>query len=420
MKEKKKKGGSAGAFFLVIALALVLAGLAGFFYASQKNKPKDLADVGKNEAVDLLEESKRAHHALDEVLMQRAETWQLQDSNRKEFTEKIPATGAEIHYTRREVDVGVPTTTDLKGASDWVARQIRTSQTLHVLNEGKAKYEGREAYRLDLGISVKNGEAGEKTFVTDSVFFFHNGNLTKKDKDIPKTTAQSTVPPAGKKHFGKLAVVIDDCGYDKASLRKLLATGLPFSYAVIPYKDGSQEALRLIRNAGRTAMLHMPMEPIDRGQMSERGRTILVSQSDAQVRGLLTAALDSLPGVSGMNNHQGSRATGDVETMRVVMKVLKERGLFFVDSRTSSQSVGMATARKYGVPTGMNTLFLDNQASAPAIYAMIREAMDRADREGSVIAICHARPATAAAWTTYLDEIKATGIQLVPVTSILQ
>ena len=56
MKEKKKKGGSAGAFFLVIALALVLAGLAGFFYASQKNKPKDLADVGKNEAVDLLEE----------------------------------------------------------------------------------------------------------------------------------------------------------------------------------------------------------------------------------------------------------------------------------------------------------------------------------------------------------------------------
>lgn len=171
MKEKKKKGGSAGAFFLVIALALVLAGLAGFFYASQKNKPKDLADVGKNEAVDLLEESKRAHHALDEVLMQRAETWQLQDSNRKEFTEKIPATGAEIHYTRREVDVGVPTTTDLKGASDWVVRQIRTSQTLHVLNEGKAKYEGREAYRLDLGISVKNGEAGEKTFVTDSVFF---------------------------------------------------------------------------------------------------------------------------------------------------------------------------------------------------------------------------------------------------------
>lgn len=65
----------------------------------------------------------------------------------------------------------MPTTTDLKGASDWVVRQIRTSQTLHVLNEGKAKYEGREAYRLDLGISVKNGEAGEKTFVTDSVFF---------------------------------------------------------------------------------------------------------------------------------------------------------------------------------------------------------------------------------------------------------
>jgi polysaccharide deacetylase 2 family uncharacterized protein YibQ len=357
MTEKKKKGSGVGTFILVVLIALILAGLAGFFYASQKSKPKDLSTVKKNEAVDLMEESKRAHHALDEILMKRAETWQLQDSDRKEHTETIPATGAEIHYTQREVDVGVPATTELKGASAWVVQQIPSHSVLHVLNEGPAKYDGYEAYRLDLGISVKNGDAGEKTFVTDSVYFFHNRNLTKKDKDIPKTTAQSKPTPSGTKHFGKLAVVIDDCGYDNASLRKLLSTRLPFSYAVIPYKSGSREALRLIRNAGRTAMLHMPMEPIDRGQMSEPGRTILVSQTDAQVRKLLTDALDSLPGVSGVNNHQGSRATGDAETMRVVMKVLKERGLFFVDSRTSSQSVGMATARRYGVPTGMNSLF---------------------------------------------------------------
>ena len=420
MPDRKKKSGGLGPFILVVVVALLIAGAAGMFYASQKSKPKDLSKAVRNEAFDLMEESKSAHHALDEILMKHKDTWQLQDTDRKEKTEKMPSTGVEVHYTQREVDIGVPPTTELEGAAAWLKQQLQGNKVLNVLDERKAKYNGYEAYRMDLGVRVKAGENETKTFVTDTVYFFHNRNLTKKDKDIPKVTGQAKVPPDGVKHHGRMAVVIDDCGYDNASLRKLLATNLPFSYAVIPHKDGSSEALRLIKASGRTAMLHMPMEPMNRGQMSEPGRTITVDMPASQIQHLLTAALDSLPGVEGVNNHQGSRATGNAETMRVVMKTLKSRGLFFVDSRTSSSSVGLSTARQYGVPSVMNSLFLDNQASASAIYGMIREAMNRADANGSIVVICHARPATAEAWTTYLDDIQATGIRIVPVKSLLR
>lgn len=176
----------------------------------------------------------------------------------------------------------------------------------------------------------------------------------------------------------------------------------------------------MIKAQGRTAMLHLPMEPIDRGQMSEGSKTIMVAMSDSEETAAVKEALASLPGVSGVNNHQGSRATGDKQTMDVLLKVLKDQGLFFIDSHTSSQSVGYERARKMGVPTNINELFLDNEASTDAIYARIKEAMGRADRDGGVVVICHARSVTARTWTLYLDEIKKTGIQIVPVQELLQ
>lgn len=114
MSDRKKKSGGLGPFILVVVAALLIAGAAGMFYASQKSKPKDLSTADKNEAFDLMEESKSAHHTLDEILMKHKDTWQLQDTDRKEKAEKMPSTGVEVHYTQREVDIGVPPTTELK------------------------------------------------------------------------------------------------------------------------------------------------------------------------------------------------------------------------------------------------------------------------------------------------------------------
>lgn len=414
----RKKRGSIGLFALLIVVLLVLAGACGLYYASNKNKPKDLGNPSVS-SFDLTEESKNAHKTVDDILLQKKENWQLRDTERRQRSEKLSSTGGEVSWTSREVAVGVPVTTDLEGASRWVAERLRGTD-VKILNEGEASWNKLEAYRLDLGIEVKSGKDSTRTFTTDSIYFFHHGNLTNKDKDIPKSAKDKKETSDSAKHKGKLAVVVDDCGYNNEALKELLDTGLPFSYAIIPFRDGSSEALRMIRSAGKTAMLHMAMEPIDRSQMSEGKKTITVEMDDREEKALLEEALDSLPGVKGVNNHQGSRATGDQQTMNVLMQVLKSRGLFFIDSRTNSRSVAYKTARSYGVPANTNELFLDNEASVDAIYARIKEAMDRADRDGSIVVICHSRPATARAWSLYLEDIKKTGIQIVPVADVLK
>ena len=154
--------------------------------------------------------------------------------------------------------------------------------------------------------------------------------------------------------------------------------------------------------------------------MSEGKSTILTDMTAEQVQQLTRKAVDSLPGIEGVNNHQGSKATSNEATMKAVLKVLKQQGLFFVDSSTYSKSIGDQVARSMGVPTARNNIFLDDSSDEDDIIAKIWQAVEMADRNGSAIAICHARPHTAAAWSKVINEVNASGIQLVPVSSLLK
>ena len=140
-------------------------------------------------------------------------------------------------------------------------------------------------------------------FITDTVYFYHNLNLTKEDKDIKEDeSTKKDDKKTAQKYHGKLAVIIDDCGYDLAPVRKLVNLNAPFSYAILPYKDFSSDALHVIKGGGQTAMLHLPMEPMDRTAMSEGKITILTDMTAEQVQQLTRKAVDSLPGIEGVNN----------------------------------------------------------------------------------------------------------------------
>ena len=181
---ESKKGGL-GIFILFILILLLLAGAAGVFYAScMEEKPKDLSDTTVK-SFDLSEESKLAHRIVDDILLLKRENWQLRDSGRREHRDLLEITGADVVWTDREVAVGVPVTTELEGASLWVQEHLQNTD-VKFINEEKSKWHGMEAWRLDLGIAVKSGKENERNFTTDTIFFFHHGNLTNRDRDIPK------------------------------------------------------------------------------------------------------------------------------------------------------------------------------------------------------------------------------------------
>ena len=166
-------------------------------------------------------------------------------------------------------------------------------------------------------------------------------------------------------------------------------------------------------------MLHLPMEPLSRSAMSEGNRTIMTNTSAATQQALVRKHLQSLPGVIGVNNHQGSKATADKATMQAVLQVLKKENVFFVDSRTNSASIARDMAKQMGVATARNDIFLDNSSNVEDIRKQIYKAFAMAEKNGSAIAICHARKNTAKCWQMYAEDFKKSGITFVPVNKLL-
>jgi polysaccharide deacetylase 2 family uncharacterized protein YibQ len=133
----------------------------------------------------------------------------------------------------------------------------------------------------------------------------------------------------------------------------------------------------------------------------------------------MLALLKQVPHAAGVNNHMGSRFTEDEQAMTAVMAVLRERGLYFVDSLTTSRSVGSATAQRAGVPAVRRDIFLDNVAEVDAIVQQIRRLAGKARRNGSAVGICHPYPETLQALRQELPKQAGQGIEFVPVSGLL-
>ncbi len=412
--KRKKSSGNHVVLLALVTLLAVLAVAAGMFYAFGRSEKDimDNKDSKEKKEVSLLDESIEAQRILDNILLKKT-NWQLIEREHGENDVNVAGVNTSVKIAQRQLAVGVPASTDLQAAGSWLQEKAAAAGLVSISGKD-SKYKDWDAYKVEIGIAVKAG-SGKKQFVTDTVYFFHNSNLHGEDKDVKKVQEK----PESRKYSGKLAVIVDDCGYDMSSVRTLLNTGLPFNFAVLPYKPYSSDVLEMIKSDGRVAMLHLPMEPMDRSAMSEGSSTICTDMSKDKILELTRKAINSLPGVSGVNNHQGSKATADSATMTTVLQELRNQDLFFVDSRTSSKSVARDKAVAMGVPTARNDIFLDNSSDVQAIRKQIYKAMDIAEKNGSAIAICHARPNTAKAWSMYAEEIKNTGIELVPITDLL-
>lgn len=412
--KRKKSSGNHVVLLALVTILAVLAVAAGMFYAFGRSEKDimDNKDSKEKKEVSLLDESIEAQRILDNILLKKT-NWQLIEREHGEKEVNVAGVNTSVKIAQRQLAVGVPASTDLQAAGSWLQEKAAAAGLVSISGKD-SKYKDWDAYKVEIGIAVKAG-SGKKQFVTDTVYFFHNSNLHGEDKDVKKVQEK----PESRKYSGKLAVIVDDCGYDMSSVRTLLNTGLPLNFAVLPYKPYSSDVLEMIKSDGRVAMLHLPMEPVDRSAMSEGSSTICTDMSKDKILELTRKAINSLPGVSGVNNHQGSKATADSATMTTVLQELRNQDLFFVDSRTSSKSVARDKAVAMGVPTARNDIFLDNSSDVQAIRKQIYKAMDIAEKNGSAIAICHARPNTAKAWSMYAEEIKNTGIELVPITDLL-
>ncbi|MCM3747199.1 divergent polysaccharide deacetylase family protein [Paenibacillus pasadenensis] len=204
--------------------------------------------------------------------------------------------------------------------------------------------------------------------------------------DAPATIGETAAESVQQR---RVAVVIDDFGNNMKGTDEMFKLPVPITAAVMPFMPTTREDAEEAHRLGLDVIVHMPMEP-NQGKRSWLGPGALVStMTDAEVRQAVEKAIEAVPHAVGMNNHMGSKITADERIMRVVLAVCKERGLFFLDSRTTYKTVIPKVAKELGVPLLNNDVFLDDVYTAGHISKQITVLMKKSKEQADCITIGH-------------------------------
>ena len=234
-------------------------------------------------------------------------------------------------------------------------------------------------------------------------------HLTELEDEVVIETEKSTVFPDTLKQEsldkapdvtaqvpmrGVIGLIIDDFGYrnDHVSNGFLNLSG-KLTYAIIPGHEYSQLFSKKAYDAGYEIIVHMPMENIGKTYGEEEYALMSYFQDD-EIKDRINSAFDQLPESIGLNNHQGSRGTADSRVMTLLAGVIKEKKKFFIDSRTTSNSLAETTMRKYNVATNKRDIFLDNELDEEKINAQLLKLAELSEEKGIAIGIGHVKPQT--------------------------
>jgi len=224
-----------------------------------------------------------------------------------------------------------------------------------------------------------------------------------------------------RRNAGRLALIIDDFGrVPQRTLTELVRLPAPWTASVIPETGVSGPQARYLAERGIPLMVHMPMEPENGSEWELGVGAIYADTAPGEVDGLIEVALAEIPGARGLNNHMGSLVTTNDEIMRSVMRALRERDLFFVDSRTTSATVGAAQAEREGVPWTARDIFLDNDDDPATIARQFQAALDQAAARGTAVMIGHPRANTLAVLQEWIPRARTMGFEFVTVDRLLR
>lgn len=227
-------------------------------------------------------------------------------------------------------------------------------------------------------------------------------------------TPSAPLPP-GKP---RIAFIIDDIGAEPEAAERLMAIDAPLALSILPGQRFSRSIAENAARRGVVVMLHLPMQP--KSSEADPGPGALtVTQGAGALLETLRADMDAVPGALGVNNHMGSLFTEDRERMSIVMREVKRRGLFFIDSRTTAGTVAYDVAMEHGAMAASRDVFLDNERDVDSISSQIIALAEEALEKGSAIGIGHPYPETIEALELTIPVARRMGVGISPVTELL-
>ncbi|MGB5619987.1 MAG: divergent polysaccharide deacetylase family protein [Desulfobacterales bacterium] len=237
-----------------------------------------------------------------------------------------------------------------------------------------------------------------------------------KEDRPPVVPLPKPKPPA--EALPKVAIIIDDLGYDRRIARKFLDLDAGLTFAVLPLAPHTRLIAATIFKKGGELMLHLPMEPLEYPSVDPGPGALLSSMSADDLIAQLRENLSDVPGIKGVNNHMGSKLTAESARLYQVFSVLKQEGLFFIDSRSTAETVGRPSARLFQLPFAERDVFIDHVQDPDLIRLRIKELIQIARKNGEAIGIAHPSKTTLRILEEMLPMLKKE-VQLVPASHVV-
>lgn len=214
----------------------------------------------------------------------------------------------------------------------------------------------------------------------------------------------------------KISIIIDDFGYSYKPGQDFTNLPHPITLAIIPFTPYGSDIAELAQGNNKEVMLHAPMETM---ATTKWENSLNVSMDEIETFSTINEMFRSIPHVKGVNNHGGSRLTQDRSRMNWIMAYLAEKQLYFVDSRTTAETIAADAALEADIPYSKRDVFLDNNKSPELIRIQVHKLLDIALNQGRAIGIGHPYPETLDILKQELPKLHTHGISLVSVSKLL-
>lgn len=216
-----------------------------------------------------------------------------------------------------------------------------------------------------------------------------------------------------------VAIIIDDMGYDRNIADLFMALDLPLTFSMLPYGTFSRSINDKAHAEGFETMLHLPMEPKEYPKVAPGPGGLLTKMSPDELIGQLNNDLDQFTGLKGVNNHMGSRISSSSAQMRQIFSILKRKGLFYIDSRTSADSVAPLSAKKLQLPFAERDIFIDHYENEEFIRKQLQSLIKRAQTQGYAVGIGHPHEVTYRMLKAFVPRLKKE-VAVVPASMLVQ
>ncbi len=318
------------------------------------------------------------------------------------------------------------------GLSPDVISQYRDSEGIqHMMLEATPEQYRNLESRLDRELSRISAHAtkNEREQTEDKIYYLwriqdqSNQLLSllvscRRDSVGPEKSSGSPPPRAA---IHKVAIIIDDMGNSLESIQEVCQLKRPITVAVLPYSPLSRETATIARRNNLEVILHLPLESLfNEYDNSHTPGIIHSAMSPEDIIDTLEESLSQVPFIDGVNTHMGSKITSDPEIIRLILAQLKGRGLYFIDSRTTAQSVAFDIAQRMGIPTAFRNVFLDGEIDEDYIRNQLIRLFEQARQNGRAVGICHPSPETLKVLKEYFPLVERYGLQPVFASEIVQ